>query len=123
MDHAGWSYVDAAPVLLLTTASLRTAAALHPNGAWDPRRFRPNLLINLDGEGWVEDQWIDTRLQIGTASLVPTEPCVRCTMVTRPCSRPNSTSSVPWPVTIAASSASGPMSSPPGPCVWETEQM
>jgi MOSC domain-containing protein len=77
-------YVDAAPVLLLTTASLRTAAALHPNGAWDPRRFRPNLLINLDDDGWVEDQWIDTRLQIGTAILVPTERCARCTMVTRP---------------------------------------
>ena len=34
-------YVDAAPVLLLTTASLRTAARHYPNGAWDPRRFRP----------------------------------------------------------------------------------
>lgn len=77
-------YVDAAPVLLLTTASLRTAAALHPNGVWDPRRFRPNVLIDLEGEGWVEDQWIDTPLQVGTASLVPTQPCVRCTMVTRP---------------------------------------
>lgn len=77
-------YVDAAPVLVLTTASLRTAAALHPNGEWDPRRFRPNLLIDLEGEGWVEDQWIDRPLRVGTASFSPTQPCTRCTMVTRP---------------------------------------
>ena len=77
-------YVDAAAVLLLTTASLRTAAALHPNGVWDPRRFRPNLLVELEGEGWIEDAWIGRPLQIGTATLVPIEPCTRCTMVTRP---------------------------------------
>ena len=77
-------YVDAAAVLLLTTASLRTAAALHPEGVWDPRRFRPNLLVDLEGEGWVEDQWVDQPLQVGTAGLLPTQPCTRCTMVTRP---------------------------------------
>ena len=77
-------YVDAAPVLLLTTASLRAAAALHPDGVWDPRRFRPNVLIEVEGEDWVEDRWVDQPLQLGTARLVPTEPCVRCTMVTRP---------------------------------------
>ena len=51
-------YVDAAAVLLLTTASLRTAASCHPGGAWDPRRFRPNILIDLDGAGWIEDSWV-----------------------------------------------------------------
>jgi uncharacterized protein YcbX len=49
-------YVDAAAVLVLTTASLRTAARLHPNGVWDPRRFRPNVLVALDGEGRIEDE-------------------------------------------------------------------
>jgi hypothetical protein len=77
-------YVDAAPVLLLTTASLRTAAALHPDGVWDPRRFRPNVLVDLEGEGWREDDWIGQPLQLGTSVLVPVQSCVRCTMVTRP---------------------------------------
>ena len=77
-------YVDAAPVLLLTTASLRTAARLHPNGAWDPRRFRPNILIDLEGEGWVEDSWVGQQVQVGSITVIPVEPCVRCTMVTRP---------------------------------------
>jgi uncharacterized protein YcbX len=77
-------FVDAAPLLLLTTSSLRIGEALHPDGAWDPRRFRPNLLIDVEGEGWVEDQWIGQPLRVGTATLVATEQCIRCTMVTRP---------------------------------------
>ena len=76
-------FVDASPVLVLTTASLRTAARLYPVGVWDPRRFRPNALIDADGDGWLEDQWVGQRLQIGAVALVPTQPCIRCTMVTR----------------------------------------
>ncbi len=76
-------YVDAAPILVVTTASLRTAAAHHPSGTWDVRRFRPNVLIDVAGDGWVEDSWVGREIQIGGATLVPTQPCVRCTMVTR----------------------------------------
>jgi uncharacterized protein YcbX len=76
-------YVDAAPVLVLTTASLRAGAGHHPNGVWDPRRFRPNILIDLEGDGWVEDGWVRRPIQVGGAVLLPIEPCVRCTMVTR----------------------------------------
>jgi len=77
-------YVDAAALLVLTTASLRTAARLHPDGDWDPRRFRPNVLVDLDGAGWLEDEWVGQSLRLGAASVTPTQPCVRCTMVTRP---------------------------------------
>ncbi len=79
-------YVDAAPLLVLTTASLRAAAALHPDGAWDARRFRPNVLIETDDdkEGWLEDGWVGRSVQSGTAAFVPSQPCIRCTMVTRP---------------------------------------
>jgi len=76
-------YVDAAPILMLTTVSLRTAAGHHPDGAWDVRRFRPNILIDLEGEGWVEDSWVGQQIRIGTVTLNPTQPCIRCTMVTR----------------------------------------
>jgi uncharacterized protein YcbX len=76
-------YVDAAPILVLTTASLRSAAVHYPVGTWDPRRFRPNILIGVDGDGWLEDSWIGRTIQIGTVAVIPTEPCVRCTMVTR----------------------------------------
>jgi len=76
-------YVDAASLLVLTTASLRTAARHHPDGAWDVRRFRPNVLVDLDDDGWVEDSWVGHELRAGTVTLIPTQPCIRCTMVTR----------------------------------------
>jgi uncharacterized protein YcbX len=76
-------FVDAAAVLVLTTASLRTAAELHPDGIWDPRRFRPNVLLDVEGEGWLEDEWVGTPLSIGAVALMPLQPCIRCTMVTR----------------------------------------
>ena len=78
-------FVDAMPLLVLTTASLRTAAALHPEGDWNVRRFRPNLLVDVDGDGWIEDGWCArATLRTGAVELRPQEPCIRCTMVTRP---------------------------------------
>jgi uncharacterized protein YcbX len=77
-------FVDASPLLVLTTSSLRMAAALHPEGEWDPRRFRPNLLIDTDAEGWIEDGWCGQTVHIGPVAVGPRQPCVRCTMVTRP---------------------------------------
>ena len=78
-------FVDAMPLLVLTTASLRAAAALYPEGDWQPQRFRPNLLVDVDEDGWVEDSWYgNSILRIGDVELRPQEPCIRCTMVTRP---------------------------------------
>lgn len=78
-------FVDALPLLVLTTASLRTAAALYPDGDWHLRRFRPNLVLDVPGDGWVEDTWCGrSTLRIGAVALLPQEPCARCTMVTRP---------------------------------------
>lgn len=76
-------YVDTAPVLLMTTASLRTGTGHHPSGVWDPRRFRPNILIDHEGDGWVEDSWVGQPIRVGAVGLVPVQPCTRCTMVTR----------------------------------------
>jgi uncharacterized protein YcbX len=78
-------FVDAMPLLVLTTASMRTGAALHPEGDWNVRRFRPNLLVDVADDGWVEDDWCGTHtLDIGDATLEPRQGCIRCTMVTRP---------------------------------------
>ncbi|MGZ4761658.1 MAG: MOSC domain-containing protein [Ilumatobacteraceae bacterium] len=77
-------FVDASPLLMLTTASLRTGAALYPAGDWDVRRFRPNVLIEVDADGWIEDGWCGQTVHLGAAEVLPRQPCVRCTMVTRP---------------------------------------
>ena len=76
-------FVDAYPVLVMSTAGLRSGAAAYPAGAWDVRRFRPNILIELEGEGWFEDTWAERSLRVGTAQLVPRRRCIRCTMVNR----------------------------------------
>jgi uncharacterized protein YcbX len=80
-------FVDALPLLVLTTASLRHGARLHPDGAWESRRFRPNLLVDVpvrDDEGFLEDAWCGGTLTLGDVVVAPEEPCSRCTMVTRP---------------------------------------
>jgi uncharacterized protein YcbX len=77
-------FVDAMPLLVLTTASLRTGASLYPAGEWDVRRFRPNLLIEVEGDGWVEDGWCGHTVQVGPVVVLPRQGCARCTMVTRP---------------------------------------
>jgi uncharacterized protein len=76
-------FVDALPVLVMTTSGLRAGKAAHPAGEWDVRRFRPNVLVEADGEGWIEDSWCGRVLQLGDTAIAPRKPCMRCTMVTR----------------------------------------
>jgi uncharacterized protein YcbX len=78
------TYLDLAGAHLLTTASLRAAAALHPDGRWDVRRFRPTALVDAgDAEGFVEDAWIGGQVKLGDATLTVDMPTVRCPMPTR----------------------------------------
>ena len=76
-------FVDAMPLLLVTTASLRAAAGFYGSGDWNVRRFRPNLFVDTEPEGWVEDGWCGTTVRIGDVELLPRQPCARCTMITR----------------------------------------
>ena len=76
-------FVDALPLLLLTADSLRAGRAVH-DGAWDVRRFRPNLLLEGGRDGWTEDGWLGREVAVGGVRLRPEKPCTRCTMITRP---------------------------------------
>ncbi len=76
-------FVDAYPVLVMSTAGLRAGAADYAAGTWDVCRFRPNILIETDGEGWLEDAWAERSLRLGATELVPCRRCIRCTMVNR----------------------------------------
>lgn len=78
------SFHDEAPVHLLTTAALRAMAAVAPEQQWVERRFRPNLVIDLDGDGFVEDGWVGGRLRIGEVVLDVFKPTTRCSMIGRP---------------------------------------
>jgi uncharacterized protein YcbX len=78
------TFQDVAPLTLLTTASLKAGQRLHPSASWDPRRFRPNLLVDVADEGFVENEWVGRRLQIGDVVLEVAAPTPRCVMITLP---------------------------------------
>ena len=77
-------FADFADVHVMTTASLIAAKALHPAGDWDVRRFRPTMVVEAEGEGFVEDEWIGSRLGVGaTASFELFMKTIRCNLPTR----------------------------------------
>ena len=80
------SFLDSAPVHVLTAASLATMAASAPETAWDVRRFRPNVVVDAgDVDGFVEDGWIGHELVFGAAGAAVRvgKACGRCAMPNR----------------------------------------
>lgn len=75
------TYVDYGALHLLTTASLDWLHEVLPAAAIDERRFRPNLVLDMPGEGPIEQDWIGQRLSIGEVELRIAEPTERCGMV------------------------------------------
>jgi len=67
---------------LLTTASIAELQRLHPNGNPDRRRFRPNIVVEMDGiEGsFPETEWLGRTLRVGELALTIDEPTRRCGM-------------------------------------------
>jgi uncharacterized protein YcbX len=79
------TFFDAAVVHLLTTATLDRLRALYPEGRFEARRFRPNMVVQTEHgkNDFVEDAWIGKTLAIGDAvRLSITGPCPRCVMTT-----------------------------------------
>src|SRR5207249_11053633 len=81
------TFVDLFPLHLVTTASLARLGQLYPDGnAGAPipaRRFRPNLVVEVDGEAFVENEWAGRTLAIGSGLEVKVPaPTPRCVMTT-----------------------------------------
>lgn len=78
------SFVDLAPLHLVTTATLDACAAARPDLDWDVRRFRPNLLVQTDGAMFVESTWIGRPMRVGATLVIRAmQPTVRCAMPLR----------------------------------------
>lgn len=71
------SHFDDSPLHLITTAALRTLGL----ATEDVQRFRPNVVIDVPGYGFVEDSWIGRELQMGDVRLRIMEGAVRCVMI------------------------------------------
>lgn len=81
------TYVDAFPVMLMTTSALRSLASALPGSVVDARRFRPTMVVDTgDAPGHPEFDWVGRRLRIGDVVLQVAAACPRCVMVTRPVS-------------------------------------
>ena len=79
------TFFDLAVVHLVTTATLDRLRALYPDGRFEARRFRPNVVVATDPgrEGFVENEWIDRTIALGDeVRLRVTGPCPRCVMTT-----------------------------------------
>ncbi|SRR5581483_9474490 len=81
------TFFDCATVHVLSTSTLDQLRALYPDGRFEARRFRPNVMVQLDSgeKGFAENQWVGRQLAIGDhLSLDITMPCPRCVMTTLP---------------------------------------
>jgi hypothetical protein len=78
------TFFDLAVLHVLTTSTLDKLRELYPAGRFEPRRFRPNLIIDTAGQpGFVENDWVGKTLAIGPeVKIQVTGPCPRCVMTT-----------------------------------------
>lgn len=78
------TFFDLATLHILTTGTLERLRELYPAGRFEPRRFRPNLIISTgDKKDFVENGWIGKTLAIGPEVRIEvTGPCPRCVMTT-----------------------------------------
>ena len=74
---------DLFPVSVLTTSTLDALRRIRPESAFDARRFRMNVIVASDEQGFVENGWVERGLAMGDqVRLRVTMPDPRCVMVT-----------------------------------------
>jgi uncharacterized protein len=76
--------LDFAALHILSAETLHRLAAAHPEGEWNPRRMRPNMVIDAGDEPADEDEWMGCDLHIGAEAIIhvvgPTPRCVMTTL-------------------------------------------
>jgi uncharacterized protein YcbX len=59
------TFVDFAPLHLLTTSTLDRIGELSPHGRADLERYRPNIVIRTGAAGFTENDWLERILRVG----------------------------------------------------------
>jgi uncharacterized protein YcbX len=77
------AFFDGAPLHMVTTATLRELARHAPDSVFAAERFRPNVLVDVEMDGFVEAEWVGKELQVGDVSVRVTDHKTRCVMTTR----------------------------------------
>ena len=82
------TFFDLSTIHLLTTATLDALRAVAPEGTFDVRRYRPNVLLDPgpEDEGFVENDWVGRSVALGDdgAAIAVNLPTMRCVMTTLP---------------------------------------
>ena len=80
------TFFDAAVVHLVTTATIDRLRSLYPEGRFEPRRFRPNIVVATGPgtSGFVENDWVGHEIAIGKQvrlrAIMATGRCVMTTL-------------------------------------------
>jgi hypothetical protein len=75
-------YFDYSVLHVITTATLRQFQQLAPDASFDVRRFRPNIVLATDGQGFIENTWVGQTLAIGELRVRVILNALRCVMIT-----------------------------------------
>ena len=81
------TFFDIAVIHLLTTSTIDRLRELYPEGRFEVRRFRPNIVVESASEekDFIENSWVNMKLRIGEEiELKIIGPCTRCVMTTLP---------------------------------------
>ncbi|MEO8456201.1 MAG: MOSC N-terminal beta barrel domain-containing protein [Chloroflexota bacterium] len=79
-------FFDLGSLHLITTATLNSLRSLNPDVRFEPRRFRPNFMIDTgDAAGFVENDWPGKTIAIGDDVRIRVMmPTIRCVVTTLP---------------------------------------
>lgn len=86
-DMPAGTFFDSAVAHVLTTATIDRLRELYPQGRFEVRRFRPNIVVQpvLAQKDFIENGWVGHTIVIGDElRLNITGPCPRCVMTTLP---------------------------------------
>ncbi len=73
-------------VHVISDSSIRALKKSYPDGDFDIRRFRPNVVLALGGEAedFAEESWVGRSLRVGEVVLKVEKPNERCSVTTMP---------------------------------------
>ena len=87
------TFFDIAVIHILTTSTMNRLRELYPEGRFEVRRFRPNIVVESavaseekkNKNDFIENSWVGMKMTIGKDIVLNiTAPCTRCVMITLP---------------------------------------
>jgi hypothetical protein len=82
MMNVNGNFSNGGPIHIVTTSTTRYFARLAPDSRFDAQRFRPNIVVDSNGDGLVENEWAGRKLTVGTVRMSVLVPTPRCVMTT-----------------------------------------